>query len=119
MAISSLISLRGYISGLLVGSRGIAPTDITNTAGPSSVVQVVLASGTNTILIPSNAYGAIIVFDPTSTTVKTLKGSAGDAGIVLAKNKWNVITFDSTPPANFVIIASGADTGKTTEITFF
>lgn len=119
MAITALVSLRGYFSGLLTGSRAIAPTDITDADAPSHINQKVLASGDNSFSVPANADGCIIVFDSTSTTVKTLKGNAADTGIILAKNRWNVITFDTTPIATIIINSSAADTGKNTEITFF
>lgn len=119
MAISSTIQLRGYISGLLAGSRSISPTDQTNADAPNQVTQVTLASGDNTITVPTKARGCIINFASTSTTTKTLKGAAGDTGIVLDRTGWNVLKFYSTPPASFIINSSAADTGLLTEITFF
>lgn len=119
MATRSLMMLRGLIEGLPGGSKNIVPADMTNLTPPSWELQSVLANGANTVLVPANADGCVIIFDPTSTTVKTLKGVAGDTGIVLAKNKWNVITFDTTPVVSFVINSTGADTGKTTTIVFF
>lgn len=119
MAISATVQLRGFFSGLGIGSRSISPTDLTDTTSPAQVTQITLASGDNTIAVPSTADGCIIIFDSSSTTVKTLKGAAGDTGIVLSKTKWNVITFDTTPPANIIINSGAADTSKVTEITFF
>lgn len=119
MALRSLIQLRGLLEGLPTGSVNISPTDIQNTTPPDYAVQSVLANGDNTVLVPATAYGCVIIFDPTSTTVKTLKGVGGDTGIVLAKTKWNVLTFDTVPPVSFIINSSAVDTGKKTVVLFF
>lgn len=120
MATRSLISLRGFIEGLPGGMVGINPIDIQNNTPPQAAIQSTLADGNNLILVPAaNVRGVIIIFDPTSTTVKTLKGIGADTGIVLAKNSWNVLTFDTVPPATFFINSAGADTGKLTTIIFF
>ncbi len=122
MALRSLIQLRGLLESLPGGSKNIYPTDMQNNTPPSVELNFVLANGDNVIAVPALADGCVIIFDPTSTTVKTLKGNppaVGEVGIILAKNKWNVITFDATPIANFVIASTGADTGKYTTIIFF
>lgn len=119
MALRSLIQLRGLLESIPGGSKNVAPTDIQNNTPPSVETQLVLANGDNTIVVPALAYGCVIIFDPTSTTVKTLKGAGGDTGVILAKTKWNVITFDTTPIASFIINSGAADTGKRTTIIFF
>jgi len=119
MALRSLLSLRGLIESLPGGDVNIHPPDMQNNTPPQFSLQDVLANGDNTILVPANADGCVIIFDPTSTVVKTLKGIAGDTGIILAKNKWNVITFDTVPITDFIINCGAADTGKTTTIIFF
>lgn len=120
MALRSLVSLRALFESLTTGSKSVVPADIQNTTPPGSAsTRLVLAGGANTIPVPATAKGAIIVFDPTSVTVKTLKGVAGDTGIVLSKNLWSVLSFDTTPTASFVIDSTGADTGKYTEVVFF
>jgi hypothetical protein len=115
----SVVQLKGYISGAPGGSVGINPTDMQNATPPQFMLQDTLANGDNTILVPATADGCIIIFDPTSATVKKLKGVAGDTGVILAKNKWNVITFDTTPITDFIINSAGVDTGKTTTFIFF
>lgn len=119
MALRSLIQLRGLIESIPGGSKNIAPTDLQNTTPPSYEIQDELAAGDNTILVPANADGCVIIFDPTSTTVKRIAGDPGDIGVILAKTKWNVITFDTVPPASFLIKSNANDTGKTTTIIFF
>jgi len=118
MAITSQISLRGFFTGLLSGSRSIAPGDQGTSDAPSQVTQVILQSGANTIIVPSKARGVIIVFDNAATSIKTLKGITGDTGIEIGINGWVVLPFDSTPPASFVITSNALDT-VLTEITFF
>lgn len=119
MAAASEISLRGTISALPEGSRSIAPSNLNNSNAPIQVTQITLASGDNTITVPASAVGAVIIFDILSTTVKKLKGAAGDTGVVLSKNKWSVLSFDSAPLADFIINSSATDTGKITTIHFF
>ena len=119
MAITSTVQLRGYFSGLLAGSRSVSPTDFSNAASSGQVDYLTLASGANTVTVPTNARAVLIAFDTTSTAVKTLKGVTGDTGIVLDPVGWNFLRFAASPPTNFVINSSAADTGKRTEITFF
>lgn len=119
MAIASTVQLRGYFSGLLAGSRSVSPTDFSNAAAPSHVIQITLASGANTITIPTGTRGVLIAFDITSTATKTLKGITGDTGVILDPVGWNFLRFAASPPTNFVIDSSITDTGKKTEITFF
>lgn len=119
MATRSLVSLRGFIEGISSGVVGINPTDIQNNTPPQFILQDILANGDNQVIVPALAKGVVIIFDPTSTVVKTLKGIVGDTGIVLAKNSWNVLTFDTVPPVDFYINCTGADTGKYTTILFF
>ncbi len=119
MALRSLIQLRGLLEGLPGGSINIAPTDIQNNTPPQETLQDILASGDNTIPIPANAVGCVMIFDPTSTIVKKLKGVGGDTGIIIGKNKWHVLSFDSPPPASFIINCAAIDTGKYSTIIFF
>jgi hypothetical protein len=84
-----------------------------NTAAPGDVDVLTLAAGANTVTLPtggSTPKGATIVPPPGNTQAITLKGVAGDTGIVLHKTDPSTITFD-TPPANFVLSAAGTVTG--------
>src|SRR4030067_2725106 len=116
MATTSIIQLRGFIESLPGGSKNIAPADIQNATPPEAETQLVLASGDNTIIIPALSRGAVIIFDSTSTTTKKLKGAGGDTGIVIRKDSWHILGFESTPPTDFIINSSAADTGKYTRI---
>lgn len=119
MSLRSLIQLRGFLQDIPGGNKNINPSDLQNNTPPSVEIQFTLASGDNVISIPTLAIGCVIIPDPTSTTVKKLKGNAGDTGVILSKNFWNVITFDSPPVASFLINSSAADTNKLTSFIFF
>jgi hypothetical protein len=119
LALRSLVQLRGILEGLPGGSVNIAPSDIQNTTPPQNTLQDVLANGDNIVPIPALADGIIIIFDPTSTTVKKIKGAGGDTGVIVSKTSWIVLTFDTTPPASIIINSSAADTGKYTTMIFF
>ncbi len=121
MALRSLIQLRGLLESLPGGSKNIYPPDIQNNTPPSFELQDYMQPGDNTIIVPVNAIGCIIIFDPASTVHKVLKGIIGDTGFELAKNKWNVITFPTPPPVDFIISLGGGDSADTkiTTIIFF
>lgn len=119
MAAAASISISGTITDLPGGDKTIGPITVTSAAAVSVETQTVLASGLNTITVPTTATGVIVVFDSTSTVTKTIKGVTGDTGVLVLKTGFFMLTFDATPPASFVITASGADTGKTTTIIFF
>jgi hypothetical protein len=119
LAIRSLVQLRGFIESLPGGSVNIAPIDIQNNTPPQAALPVILLAGDNTIPTPDLAKGAIIIFAPTSVTVKKLKGIAGDTGIIVSKNSWCVLTFDTPNITSFIINSGALDTGLYTNIIFF
>lgn len=126
MAVTSKADFRGLITGLASGRKKIGPLVRTDAAGATHTEQITLANGFNQIDIPTNASAVLVIFDPTSTVTKTLKGVTGDTGIVLdpgtaaAGTNWLFLPFDpASPPTSFGITTSGADTGKVTEIVFF
>ena len=118
MAATGTITISGSVTTLPGGSKTLGPLTISAAAAVSVETQVVLASGANTITVPTTATAAIIVFDSTSTVTKTLKGVTGDTGIAVTKVGVVVLQFHTTPPADFCITAGGADTAKTTTIIF-
>lgn len=121
MSATGTITISGSIEDLPGGSKTIGPITIDLTAASGVTTDLVLASGDNTITLPTAVVptGCIIVFDSTSTTTKKLKGVAGDTGITVKKTGVCVMTFDASPPTNFIINASAADTGKVTSVIFF
>lgn len=121
MSATGTVTISGTIVGLPGGSKTIGPLDITLTAASGNTQDLVLASGANTITLPTavTPTGCIIVFAAASTCTKTLKGVTGDTGVALKKTGVNLLTFDASPPASFVITAGAADTGNVTSIIFF
>jgi hypothetical protein len=117
MAGQALIS--GQMTGTPLGTVNIGPFTIAaNVGGHLQATSVTLASGNNTITVPSWAKGMIIEPDPTNAVALTLKGIAADTGIPLGLNVPALITFPASPPATFVLNAASLFTTITT-ITFF
>jgi len=122
MAASAQISIAGTIRNTATGDKNIGPLSIASAAA-NPVTQIVsLASGANTItppLLPATS-GCIIKLPPTNTVVTTLKGVTGDTGIAIGKTTTTVLNWDPTAaPATFVLTSASAQTGLTTEITYF
>lgn len=122
MPATGTVTVSGAISGLPSGSRAIGPLTVSPTNASGHVIDVVLASGDNTITVPSTptTSGCIIQFGASSTTTKKLKGIGADTGITVTKTGFAVLCWDTAAvPGSFVINSSAADTGQVTEITFF
>lgn len=84
-----------------------------NTASPGSVTVHTLSAGANTITVPTGGFtvkAATIIPPVGNTAAITLKGIAGDTGIILSDTEPTSIAFE-TAPANFVINAGGTITG--------
>lgn len=118
MAATGSVSVTGTVDGLPQGSVTVGPLTISNAAASGTVTQLTLASGTNTITVPALATSIIIVFDSTSAVTKTLKGVAGDTGILLKPGGVNLLNVSAAGVASFVITAGAADTGLLTTIMF-
>lgn len=85
-----------------------------NEDSPGDVDVLTLAAGANTITLPTGGTtvtGATIVPPSTNTATITLKGVTGDTGIILSKTDPTSITFDTTPPASFVLTAGAEIVG--------
>lgn len=120
MATGSM-TVTGSVAALPYGSVTIGPVTVTSAAAEGAVVTVVLASGANTITVPTTITPSamLIVFNPASATTKTIKGVGGDTGLVAAKTGFVLLCFDTTAvPATFVINSSAVDTGNLTYIYF-
>lgn len=126
MAVQESVVVYGTITGLSTGSRYIGPITLPAPASPNDATSgqtttVILASGDNTITIPSNnCTAAIITFGSTSATTKKIKGAGGDTGITVNPTGTLVLSFPGagTTAASFIINSSATDTGITTEIQF-
>ena len=85
-----------------------------NATSPASVDIYSLAAGNNTITVPtggSTPKAAVIIPPIANAQTITLKGIAGDTGILLNKLDPTCIAFDAPPPANFVLTCGGIITG--------
>ena len=100
------IRLSGTVDGLAIGSQPISPTPNTYSAANGTRQFVNLASGNNTITVPSGAH-AVGIFPPSGNAVTIqLKGINADTGVALAVNQWTWIAFsEASPPATFVLTA--------------
>jgi len=85
-----------------------------NASSPADVQILTLASGFNTITLPtggSSVKSATIVPPSGNTQTLTLKGVTGDTGILLHKTDPTVVTFDTGAAATFGLTAGGTVTG--------
>ena len=114
---SGTVTIGGSNTGLSNGSKVFNASIIAGACGVTT--EVVLASGPNTITVPTNAAGCVITLPSTNTQAVTLKGVTGDTGIVIDKTSSHLLTFESTPPASFCLTSAGAQTGLYTVISFF
>jgi hypothetical protein len=90
MAASASLTLSGTISGLPGGSETIS-LSLTNSSASGAATFTTLASGFNTINVPSGSLWVIIVPPSGNTTSLTLKGITGDTGIVLHPSQPSLI----------------------------
>lgn len=111
MAATGQVDITGSVTDAPSGSKSIGPVTITSAAAVDHQLTVNLASGDNTITVPTGAK-ACIVIPPTgnTTVVIKLKGAAGDTGFTMAKSMPACLSFD-TAPASFVINASAVLAG--------
>ena len=85
-----------------------------NTASPGSIQLYTLASGDNTITLPtggSTVKSATIIPPSGNTQALTLKGVTVDTGLVLSLTEPMTLTFKASPATTFLIVAGGTVTG--------
>lgn len=121
MAATGTATLNGVITGLPNGSVVLGPLVLSSAAANGTVQIIALASGANTITIPTAPVpkGVLVVLPSDNTVVTTIKGVTGDTGFVVSKTGWFFLPFDTVPPANFVLTSASAQTAKYTYIYFF
>jgi hypothetical protein len=111
------VTLQGLLTGTTAGTQYIGPYTLTpNAAGNFAVTELTLASGANTIAVPTWAEFCVIVPPPTNAVALTLKGVTGDTGIPLSLTVPSELAFPATPPASFVVTAASLTTAPTTFI---
>ena len=85
-----------------------------NAVAPGDIDVFSLTAGANTITLPtggSTPKGATIIPPPANVQTITLKGITGDTGIALHKTDPTSISFDTAPPASFVLTVGGTIDG--------
>ena len=131
MAATANIVINGSCSNLPgVGQQTIGPATITTAAAVGEQLAVTLASGANTVTVPTGTTIMYIVGpnkanpipNPGYAGTLAVKGVTGDTGIPFSAAGFYVATWDATggvnvAPANIVITTS--TTGATVEITFW
>jgi hypothetical protein len=114
MAVTSARSIVLQSSGDFVAANTYAAAN--NTASPCKVEIVTLASGANTVVLPSGGTTSkavtIVMPSSNSTVTITLKGVTGDTGVVLHKTDPTSIALNS-PITTFVLTASAELVGVT------
>lgn len=99
--------------------RQLGPYTITLSA-TDQTSDVTLASGANTIPVPSTAVGVIIIPPAAGAEVLTLKGVTGDTGLVISSTAPTLLSFTSgSAPANIVVNSSAAVASPPLVAAFF
>lgn len=113
------LTIGGLLTGLPMGSINLPPITISaNAAGNLTSTSITLASGFNSITVPSWAVGCLIIPNVTNAVGMTLKGVTGDTGIPLDLTGPSLINFPASPPATIGLTSAGA--GATiTDVVFF
>jgi len=118
------IEVRSSTSTGQAGSKKISPYAIVGTTAFDEVDVRQLASGDNLFpvpIVPARPLGCILVPPTGNTASLTLKGSATDTGLRVAKTLPTLIVFDSTAvPGNVIVNSSaGFAAGQVLTITWF
>lgn len=106
MAVASTRSIAVGFSGDFVAQNTFSAA--ANASSPGSVESYLLSSGANTITPPSGAKACTIIPPSGNTVALTIKGVAGDTGIVIHLTDPTSIALNST--ATFVINAASGVT---------
>lgn len=85
--------VEGQITGQVTGPKTIR-FDYTSTAG--TIRDLNLATGSNSVTIPSGSEGIIFVPPSTNTVALTLKGVTGDTGVLLHATNPSIIAVSSS-----------------------
>lgn len=111
MAVSSTRTIAIGYTGDVVGNEALAAA--TNTASPGQIQILTLASGNNTITVPTGGTtpkACSIVKPSTNTTAITYKGVTGDAGMRLHDTDPDSISIHSSV-TSFVLNAAAEIVG--------
>jgi|SRR3990167_1221050 len=103
MAVAAIRTVSNVFTGDITAE--VSSAAATNTSSPGKIDIVTLSSGANTITPPSSARACTIIPPSSNTTLITLKGVAGDTGIVLHLTDPTSIAINSAS-STFVLSAA-------------
>ena len=115
------VTIAASLTGLPQGTLSFPPLTIVPSANNELATTVVsLASGANTITVPTGFTPSGVVMIPPSTNTQslTLKGVTGDTGIAVSPNEPSLLNFASSPPSTFVVTAGGTISAGTSFVFF-
>ncbi len=93
MAVLHHVQLLVSTTGLLGGGGSVNVDAILNN-GDYDYQMITLASGDNTIVVPTNGQGIVIIPPVASTEAILLKGNVSDVGINIGKTKFTYLALD-------------------------
>lgn len=115
MAATGAITISGSVTGLSTGTKTLVGA-ITSVAAVGQIVDVVLASGDNTIAVPAGTT-AVLIEPPSGNVVALkLKGVGGDTGVLLHKVYPTLLALD--PSQTTLIVNAASLTAGATEFSF-
>ena len=115
MAASASITISGSVTSLPSGTKTLTGT-ITSAAAVGEVTDVTLASGDNTIDVPTGATAVLITPPSGNAVALKLKGNSGDTGILIHKTFPTVLALDATQTT--FIVNAATTTAAATEFSF-
>lgn len=116
---TSSLTVSGAVVGMLSGEKFVGPISSTNANTVSSIVNVTLASGDNTIAIPTNAVVVLIVLSSSISQTIKVRTNLDSGGCTLGNPNYAPFTVIPVPSnATSLIINSSATTSAPTEVTF-
>lgn len=119
MASAGVITVSGSITSLPQGAWTVGPFTITpNTSGNYVQTEITLASGNNTITVPSWTVFMAIVPPSSNTQTLTLKGITGDTGFQIAETVPTFLSFQASAAPSTLVITAGGATSSPTNIIF-
>lgn len=113
------ITVTGASASLISGAKTIGPLTITGSATIGEIWEGTLASGDNTIAVPTGATACVIT-PPTANAVQLklrTNRNSSDGGLEIGLTAPVVYPFGTTAPTSIIINAASLTSGLT-EISF-
>lgn len=96
MAATASVTITGSVAGGPSGSKTMSIPVISSATSTDALGVVALSSGFNSVTVPSNTTGVVIVPPAGNTQTITLKGVTGDTGIPLHVTNATLLTLPSS-----------------------